>query len=118
MASEPPDYYAILGVAETATQAEIKDARKRLSLAFHPDKLSALKAQLAPEALQLLENRYKAINDAYDHLSTPAVRAQYEKERRPAREDVAKRGDLLARLDADLTARRWEDADRTATEYR
>jgi DnaJ-class molecular chaperone len=32
------DYYSILGIAEEASQAEIKHAFRRLAMKYHPDR--------------------------------------------------------------------------------
>jgi uncharacterized membrane protein YsdA (DUF1294 family) len=62
------DYYAILGVPRNATPEEIKEAYRRLAKMYHPDK------NPSPEA----EERFKLINEAYQVLSDPAKRAEYD----------------------------------------
>jgi curved DNA-binding protein CbpA len=62
------DYYAILGVPRNATPEEIKEAYRRLAKEYHPDK------NPSPEA----EERFKLINEAYQVLSDPAKRAEYD----------------------------------------
>ncbi len=60
------DYYSILGVARTASDAEIKKAYRRLALEHHPDKASGD------------EDRFKEINEAYSVLKDPSKRMQYD----------------------------------------
>lgn len=55
------DYYIILGVAKTATQADVKKAYRKLALRWHPDK----NADNKDEA----EKFFKKINEAYQVLS-------------------------------------------------
>jgi uncharacterized membrane protein YsdA (DUF1294 family) len=62
------DYYAILGVPRNATPEEIKEAYRRLAKEYHPDK------NPSPEA----EERFKLIDEAYQVLSDPAKRAEYD----------------------------------------
>ncbi len=62
------DYYAILGVPRNATPEEIKEAYRRLAKEYHPDK------NPSPEA----EERLKLVNEAYQVLSDPAKRAEYD----------------------------------------
>jgi molecular chaperone DnaJ len=64
------DYYEILGVKKTASDAEIKKAYRDLAKKFHPDKNKGNK-----EA----ENRFKEISEAYAVLSDAEKRAQYDR---------------------------------------
>jgi len=60
------DYYEILGVPKNASQDEIKKAFYKLAHQYHPDKGGN------PE-------KFKEINEAYQVLSNPERRAQYDK---------------------------------------
>jgi uncharacterized membrane protein YsdA (DUF1294 family) len=62
------DYYAILGVPRNATLEQIKEAYRRLAKEYHTDK------NPSPEA----EERFKLINEAYQVLSDPVKRAEYD----------------------------------------
>ena len=64
------DYYEILGVKKTATDAELKKAYRDLAKQYHPDKTKGTK-----EA----ENRFKEISEAYAVLSDSDKRAQYDR---------------------------------------
>jgi len=65
--------YAILGVRETASPEEIKQAWKDLARRYHPDKLRA--RGVPDEAARLAERRMAEINAAYDTLRpTPPLR--------------------------------------------
>lgn len=64
------DYYAILEVSPTASQAEIKGSYRRLARIHHPD--------LNAEAL---DTHIKRLNEAYAVLRDPQKRAAYDVER-------------------------------------
>ena len=68
------DYYAILGVAADATQAQIKAAFRKLAFKHHPDKNPGAEAEAAA--------RFKEISEAYGVLSDAAKRADYDRFRR------------------------------------
>ena len=67
------DYYALLGVAPTASAAEVKRAFRKLALETHPDR--------NPDRSGA-EERFKTISEAYGVLSDPEKRAQYDQYRR------------------------------------
>ncbi len=66
------DFYAELGVAKTATGAEIKKAYRKLARDLHPDKNPGNK---------VAEDRFKAVSEAYDVLSDDTTRKEYDEAR-------------------------------------
>ena len=70
MATATKDLYDVLGVAKTASADEIKKAYRKLARKYHPDKNPGDK-----EA----EDRFKEIQAAYDVLSDPAKRKEYDR---------------------------------------
>ncbi len=65
------DYYEILGVAKTASEADIKSAYRKLALKWHPDKHQGKDKEDA-------ETKFKEINAAYQILSDKEKRQKYD----------------------------------------
>ena len=64
-----PDLYATLGVQKKATPEELKKAYRKLARRYHPDR--------NPDDKQA-EARFKEVSAAYDVLSDPEKRKQYD----------------------------------------
>lgn len=64
------DYYAVLGVPETASQKEITRAYRKLARQYHPDASGGN------------EERFKEISAAYDVVGDEAKRKEYDEVRR------------------------------------
>src|SRR3954470_14483334 len=64
------DYYEVLGVSRTATEAELKTAFRKLAMQHHPDRNPGDKD---------CESRFKEINEAYDVLKDGDKRAAYDR---------------------------------------
>lgn len=63
------DYYELLAVNRNASEEEIKKAYRKLALKFHPDRNQGDKQA---------EEKFKEVSEAYQVLSDPQKRAQYD----------------------------------------
>ena len=63
------DFYKVLGVSKDATDAEIKKSYRKLARKYHPDQ--------NPDDKNA-EERFKAVGEAYQVLSDPEQRKQYD----------------------------------------
>ena len=61
--------YKILGVGKEASEDEIKKAYRKLAMKYHPDKNRDEHA----------ENMFKRVAEAYETLSDPVKKAQFDK---------------------------------------
>jgi DnaJ-class molecular chaperone len=64
------DYYQVLGVGKDASEKDIKKAFRKLAKQYHPD---------ANPNNPGAEAKFKEINEAYEVLSDPEKRAQYDR---------------------------------------
>jgi curved DNA-binding protein len=62
------DYYQVMGLARDATEAQIKQAYRRLARKYHPDVSKEKDA----------EARFKEVGEAYEVLRNPEKRAAYD----------------------------------------
>lgn len=64
------DYYEVLGVSKSASEAEIKKAYRQMAIKYHPDKNPDDKTA---------EDKFKEAAEAYEVLSNPEKRQRYDR---------------------------------------
>ncbi|WP_237209635.1 DnaJ C-terminal domain-containing protein [Rothia nasimurium] len=67
------DFYKVLGVAEDASEADIKKAYRKLARKYHPDQNPGDEAA---------EKKFKEVSEAYDVLSDPKQKEEYDQIRK------------------------------------
>lgn len=72
--SKTKDYYKVLGVSPDADDRQIKSAYRKASKLNHPDK--AVKQGVTKE---VAEKKMAAVNEAYEVLSDPELRARFDR---------------------------------------
>lgn len=70
------DYYTILDVESDASYEDIKKQYRFLVRAFHPDKFSQ-----TPHQQRQAQKKVQEVNQAYEVLSNPTQRMQYDQQR-------------------------------------
>ena len=63
------DYYEVLGVAKNAPDDDIKKSYRKLAMKYHPDRNKEATA----------EEKFKEVKEAYEHLSDPVKRAEFDR---------------------------------------
>ena len=92
--SKRKDYYKILGIPKTASEAEIKKAYKKLALQWHPGMATYMptacffntpffyihidKHGSSEEAAKQAEEKFKDVGEAYSVLSDPKKKARFD----------------------------------------
>jgi molecular chaperone DnaJ len=66
------DFYETLGVERTASEEDLKKAYRKLARQFHPD------LQTGEQQKKHAEEKFKEINEAYEHLSDQEKRKRYD----------------------------------------
>ncbi|KAL3507271.1 hypothetical protein ACH5RR_032653 [Cinchona calisaya] len=71
--AEPSSFYDLLGVPETGSLLEIKQAYKQLARKYHPD-------VSPPDRVEEYTQRFIQVQEAYETLSDPNLRARYDRD--------------------------------------
>jgi curved DNA-binding protein CbpA len=98
------DYYQILGISREASEIEIRNAYRKLVKLYHPDKNSSAEAK----------NAILLINEAYETLSDPGKRLQYDQ---PVYSfEVKDTQEELRQAQRRENYRRWQETERIKRE--
>lgn len=114
--AQKPDYYEVLGVAKTATEAEIKQAHQKLVLRFHPDRH---RAKSEDDKKKFMDEKIssKTVRDAvtsmegFVQLLTEAEKVLTDKSKRMTYDSYGHQGlENLANGKSGGTGQSWADA--------
>lgn len=72
--ADPASFYDLLGISETGSLVEIKQAYKQLARKYHPD-------VSPPDRVEEYTQRFIRVQEAYETLSDPRRRAVYDRDR-------------------------------------
>ncbi|KAK3405908.1 hypothetical protein EUGRSUZ_K02127 [Eucalyptus grandis] len=72
-ATEMDSFYDLLGISESGTMSEIRQAYKQLVLKYHPD-------VSPPDRAKEYTKRFIRVQEAYETLSDPTSRASYDRD--------------------------------------
>ena len=70
--SKTKDYYKVLDLPRDASEKDIRKAYRKMSKTHHPDKATS------PEARPAAEKKMAAINEAYEVLKDPELKARFD----------------------------------------
>ncbi|MBI5352013.1 MAG: DnaJ domain-containing protein [Chloroflexi bacterium] len=110
------DLYLVLGIEPDAKPESIRERFRFLAQAYHPDKFSSTKQK------EFAEEEFKKINNAYQILSNPSKRANYDLQRvrtsnysRTNINDITRKAEETAHRHAQ-EERAWQERKRKAEE--
>ena len=92
------EYYRSLGVQPGATAEELKKAYRGLAKKYHPD--------LHPGDKEA-EARFKEINEAYETLSDPQKRKEYDEKQRTTQGREPQKKSASSRMPIIFTVTKW-----------
>lgn len=103
---EGASQFEVLGVSESATDEDVRQAYMNFAKTFHPDKIG----RRAPRLTELSAQVFARISQANDVLARPDTRAAYLMQLRKSRGAAADRGEVTRILTAEQQFQRAEEA--------
>lgn len=77
--SKSKDYYKVLGVSTDADDRAIKRAYRSMTRKYHPDKMAAREGSEGGMNKEQAEKKMAEINEAYEVLRDPELRARFDR---------------------------------------